>query len=33
MALLVRQKIREMEKGVLEPENGNDEDMADKPFG
>ena len=33
MALLVRQKIREMEKGVLEPEDGNDEDLADEPFG
>lgn len=33
MALLVRQKIREMEKGVLEREDGNDEDLADEPFG
>lgn len=28
MALLVRQKIREIEKGVLEPENGDHKDMA-----
>ena len=31
MALLVRKKIREIEKGVLEPENGHDEDMGDEP--
>ena len=31
MALLVRKKIREIEKGVLEPETGHDEDMGDEP--
>ena len=30
MALLVHQKILEIEKGVLESENGNDKDMAGK---
>ena len=28
MAVWLRQKIREIEKGVLETENGNDKDLA-----
>ena len=33
MAVRVRQKIHEIERGVLEPEDGDNKNLADKPFG
>ena len=33
MAVRVRQKIHEIERGVLKPEDGDNENLADKPFG